>query len=125
MGEYYNMTSQQQADLSAFELTCEDTEATFTIVDYYNEANNCMNAEAHHGHGTASGCSTNSTTGCSNVLTFKHDEGHQGLLEYFQFEPVSPTNNPVCFSLPYHHINDYQWQTPSPWDTQQAYADAN
>jgi len=51
--------------------------------------------------------------------------GHQGLLEYFQFEPVSPTNNPVCFSLPYHHIDDYQWQTPSPWDTQQAYADAN
>jgi len=156
--EYYNMTAQQQEDLCAFELTCEDTgavpgvhlgnfnydiarsvqtytvpiygleedsEATFTIVDYNGDPNNCMNAEAHHGHGTASGCSTNSTTGCSNVLTFKHDQGHQGLLEYFQFEPVSPTNNPVCFSLPIHHIDDYNWQTPSPWDTQQQYADAN
>jgi len=100
-------------------------EATFPIMDYYAEPNNCMNALAHHGHGTAEGCSTNSTDGCSNVLTFKHDQEHNGLLEYFQFEPVSPVNNPVCFSLPLHHIDDYTWQTPSPWDTQQAYADSN
>ena len=48
--------------------------ATFEITDYYNDANNCMNPLAHHGHGTASGCSTN-TTGCSNMLTFNHNLG--------------------------------------------------
>jgi len=105
----------------------KDEEATFELRDYYDEPNNCMNALAHSGHGTASGCSTNTTdgSGCNNVLTFKHDQDHNGLLEYFQFEPVSPVNNPVCFSLPIHHLDDYQWATPSPWDTQQAYADSN
>merc|ERR1712003_318891 len=155
--EYYNMTTQQSADLCNFELTCTDTcavegvhlgnfnydiarsvqtytvpiyglekgeSATFDIRDYNDEANNCMNDKAHEGHGTTTGCSTNSTTGCSNILTFDHDKDHNGLLEYFQFEPVSPTNNPTCFALPIHHIDDYQWQTPSPWDTQQAYADS-
>ena len=106
--EYYNMTSQQTADMCEFELTCEDTgyvggvhlgnfnydiarsvqtytvpiyglekgeEATFDLRDYYDQPNNCMNALAHSGHGTASGCSTNSTDGCSNVLTFAHDQG--------------------------------------------------
>ena len=48
--------------------------ATFEITDYYNDENDCMNPLAHHGHGTASGCSTN-TTGCSNMLTFNHDQG--------------------------------------------------
>ena len=47
--------------------------ATFTLKDYYGADNNCMNALAHSGHGTASGCSTNTT--CSNVLTFDHDLG--------------------------------------------------
>jgi len=95
-------------------------EATVTLLDYNGDQNNCMNALAHHGHGTAEGCSTNSTDGCSNVLSFKHDQDHNGLLEYFQFEPVSPVNNPICFALPTHHVDDYQWQTPSPWDTQEA-----
>jgi len=95
-------------------------EATVTLLDYKGDQNNCMNALAHHGHGTAGGCSTNSTDGCSNVLTFAHDLDHNGLLEYFQFEPVSPVNNPICFALPTHHVDDYQWQTPSPWDTQEA-----
>ena len=49
--------------------------ATFSILDYYGQENNCMNAAAHNGHGTASGCSTNSTDGCSNVLVFDHDQG--------------------------------------------------
>ena len=48
--------------------------ATFDILDYYNAPNDCMNPLAHHGHGTASGCSTN-VTGCSNTLTFNHDQG--------------------------------------------------
>ena len=47
--------------------------ATFEIVDYYNDENKCVNPLAHHGHGTASGCSNNST--CSNVVTFTHDQG--------------------------------------------------
>merc|ERR1712176_1533984 len=92
--------------------------ATFTLKDYNGDDNNCMNALAHEGHGNAAGCSTNTT--CSNVLEFSHDEDHNGLLEYFQFEPISPDNNKQCWAAPLHHIDDYQWQTPSPWDTQQA-----
>ena len=46
---------------------------TFGIVDYHNQDNDCINPLAHHGHGTASGCSTNTT--CSNELTFDHDQG--------------------------------------------------
>ena len=101
--------------------------ATFQIKDYNNEDNNCMNAKAHEGHGTineSDSCSKNATDGCSNTLTFRHNKDHNGNLEYFEFQPVSPTNNPICFALPIHHIDDYQWQTPSPWDTQQAFADA-
>jgi len=50
--------------------------ATFEITDYYNNVNNCMNPLAHHGHGTAEGCSKANTTGeCSNMLTFHHDQG--------------------------------------------------
>merc|ERR1712176_252751 len=149
--EYYNMTTQQSADLCNFELTCTDTgavegvhlgnfnydiarsvqtytvpiyglekgqSATFEIRDYNDEANNCMNALAHEGHGTADGCSSNTT--CGNTIEFFHDEDHNGLLEYFQFEPISPDNNKQCWAAPLHHIDDYQWQTPSPWDTQQA-----
>jgi len=102
----------------------KDQSATFDLKDYYNEDNDCMNALAHSGHGTVSGCSTNSTDGCSGTLTFNHDQDHNGLLEYFQFEPVSPTNNPICFAKPIHHVDDYQWKTPSPWDTQQAFAES-
>jgi len=54
--------------------------ATFPITDYLNAPNNCMNAAAHVGHGTASGCSTNNATtnaGCSNELTFNHDQGNK------------------------------------------------
>jgi hypothetical protein len=99
--------------------------ATFPIKDYDGEDNNCMNPLAHSGHGTASGCSKNATDGCNNELTFEHNLDHNGLLEYFQFEPVSPVNNPTCFALPIHHVDDYEWKTPSPWDTQQAYNDLN
>jgi len=95
--------------------------ASFDILDYYNDPNDCMNPLAHHGHGTASGCSTNAT-GCSNTLTFSHDQGHNGLLEYFQFEPVSLINNPSCALMPEHHEEDYKWNTPSPWNTQENYA---
>jgi hypothetical protein len=94
--------------------------ATFAITDYYNNDNNCMNPLAHHGHGTAEGCSKANTTGeCSNMLTFHHDQDHNGLLEYFQFEPVSLLNAPQCFEMPEHHEEDYKWYTPSPWDTQE------
>ena len=55
-------------------------EATFKLRDYYDQPNNCMNALAHSGHGTASGCSTNSTDGCSNELTFAHDQGKLNFL---------------------------------------------
>jgi len=92
--------------------------ATFTLKDYNDQDNNCMNALAHEGHGNAGGCSTNTT--CGNTIEFFHDEDHNGLLEYFQFEPISPDNNKQCWAAPLHHIDDYQWQTPSPWDTQQA-----
>jgi len=94
--------------------------ATFNILDYYGEENRCMNPLAHHGHGTASGCSTNTT--CSNQLTFDHDQDHNGLLEYFQFEPVSLINAPSCALMPEHHTEDYTWYTPSPWDTQEDFA---
>jgi len=97
---------------------------TFPITDYDGNPNNCMNPLAHHGHGDAIGCSTNSTTGCNNELVFTQNPDHQGLLEYFSFEPVSPVNNPICYSLPIHHDDDYQWEVPSPWDTQQAYEDS-
>jgi len=101
----------------------KDQKATFTLKDYDGDDNNCMNALAHSGHGTAGGCSTNSTgtaLDCSNEIFFIHNEDHNGLLEYFQFEPVSPANNKQCFEMPIHHIDDYEWKTPSPWDTQQA-----
>ena len=55
-------------------------EATFPITDYYDQPNYCINPLAHHGHGTASGCSKppNATipdTQCSHSLTFFHDQG--------------------------------------------------
>ena len=53
----------------------KDQSATFDLKDYYNEDNHCMNPLAHSGHGTVSGCSTNSTDGCSGTLTFNHDQG--------------------------------------------------
>ena len=46
---------------------------TFELVDYYNGENRCVNAAAHVGHGSATGCSTNTT--CSNAITFSHDQG--------------------------------------------------
>merc|ERR1712003_302941 len=67
-----------------------DQSVTYEIVDYYDDPNRCVHGAAHHGHGTASGCSTNTT--CSNTITFNHDQGHNGLLEYFQWEPVSVIN---------------------------------
>jgi len=94
--------------------------ATFNIKDYYGEPANCMNAKSHHGHGFVddkSSCSDNTT--CGNTIIYEQNEDHNGLLEYFQFEPVSPTNNPFCWALPLHHVDDYKWLTPSPWDTQQ------
>merc|ERR1712131_116668 len=101
-------------------------EETFPITDYYNEDLHCANAAAHVGHGTTSGCSvisnstqTNGAEPCSNELTFTQNPEHWGLLEYFQFEPVGPMNAPECFALPIHHVDDYQWRTPSPWDTQE------
>merc|ERR1712156_370897 len=102
-------------------------QANFDIMDYDNDPADCMNPLAHSGHGTASGCSSNmnDTAGCSNDLSFAHDQDHNGLLEYFQFEPVSPVNNPVCFALPLHHVDDYKWATPSPWDTQEAFDQNN
>jgi hypothetical protein len=107
----------------------KDESATFDIVDYYNRPNNCMNPLAHHGHGTASGCSTPATNTtdavCGNSITFAHDQDHNGMLEYFQFEPVSIINSPECSIMPEHHDEDYQWWTPSPWDTQQNYNDLN
>ena len=48
--------------------------------------------------------------------------GHNGLLEYFQFEPVSLINMPECAVMPEHHTEDYKWNTPSPWDTQENFA---
>jgi len=100
--------------------------AEFNVLDYTVGPVNCMNVKAHDGHGTATGCSqgdANSTEPavCSNKLTFTHDQDHNGLLEYFQFEPVSPVNNPMCFALPLHHIDDYKWSVPSPWDMQNDY----
>ena len=62
----------------------------------------------------------NSNSTLSKSYIFYLD--HNGLLEYFQFEPVSPVNNPECFNMPLHHLDDYKWQTPSPWDTQENFA---
>ena len=49
----------------------------YGIVDYYNQKNDCINPLAHHGHGTASGCSQdyNNTGVCSNDLTFQQNPG--------------------------------------------------
>jgi len=47
--------------------------ATFTLKDYNGDDNNCMNALAHEGHGTADGCSSNTT--CANTISFSHNEG--------------------------------------------------
>jgi len=93
--------------------------ATFPITDYDYKDNNCMLPGVHQGHGTVEGCSNNVTGECSNQITFKHDQDHNGLLEYFQFEAVSLVNNPWCFDIPTHHDEDYKWKTPSPWDTQE------
>merc|ERR1712227_389484 len=57
--------------------------ATFNIVDYYDRENACINPLAHHGHGTASGCSTGAnTTTCTraNDITFQQNPDHNGLL---------------------------------------------
>ena len=97
----------------------KNEEATFPITDYNYEANNCMLADVHNGHGTVEGCSNVTSGVCSNEVTFYHDQDHNGLLEYFQFEAVSLANNPYCTEMPKHHEEDYQWQTPSPWDTQE------
>jgi len=48
--------------------------ATFTLKDYNDQDNNCMNALAHEGHGNALGCSTNTT--CGNTIEFSHNEGN-------------------------------------------------
>merc|ERR1712131_115435 len=104
----------------------------YNIRNYENEDSKCMNAIAHAGHGFVSGCSTNATATedavCSNSLTFTQDPSHNGLLEYFQFEPVSPANSPDCFfplENPTPYEDDYQWLTPSPWDTQEEYEPHN
>jgi len=100
----------------------QDQTVTFPITNYYNGEADCINPLAHHGHGTASGCSQdyNSTGECSNEVTFHQNPDHNGLLEYFQFEPVQMNNAPQC-AMPVHHKDDYQWDTPSPWDTQENY----
>ena len=53
---------------------------TFPITDYYDRPNYCINPLAHHGHGTATGCSSQPNftipdTQCSSDLTFFHDKG--------------------------------------------------
>ena len=48
---------------------------TFGIVDYHNQNNDCINPLAHHGHGTASGCSNNVTKTCGNDITFSQNPG--------------------------------------------------
>jgi len=95
--------------------------ATFEIVDYYNAENNCMNPLAHHGHGVAEGCSNTTAQTCANDITFTTDPDHNGLLEYFQFEPVQMDTAPGC-AMPVHHEDDYQWNTPSPWDVQENFS---
>ena len=62
-------------------------DATFPITDYYNQPNNCINPLAHHGHGTAEGCSKppNATipdSQCSNILTFYNNKGKNHLNKY-------------------------------------------
>ena len=55
---------------------------TFDILDYNGEANNCMNAAAHAGHGTVEGCSKsgNETVSgdpeCANSITFRQNPGN-------------------------------------------------
>jgi len=99
-------------------------EVTFNIYDYKNETNDCYNAQPHVGHGFIEdgSCSMDNSTGiprCGNSITFRQNSEHQGLLEYFSFEPISPANSAVCWNKPLHHVENYKWQTPSPWDTQQ------
>ena len=48
--------------------------------------------------------------------------GHNGLLEYFKFEPTTILNQPRCAAMPAHHHEDYKWFTPSPWDTQENFS---
>ena len=52
-------------------------EMEVNIMSYENEQNHCMNALAHSGHGTATGCSTNATftdaAVCSNQIVFTQD----------------------------------------------------
>merc|ERR1711990_572193 len=126
--ESYNLTKEadgitnvgQEDYLCEFHLECvPDTQPTGVHLGNfnYNRENRCVNAAAHVGHGSATGCSTNTT--CSNAITFSHDQGHNGLLEYFQWEPVSVINAPSCALVPEHHNEDYTWNTPSPWDTQE------
>ena len=55
--------------------------ASFTLKDYYDNDSNCMNPLAHSGHGTAFGCSTNTT--CSNRITFQNNLGKMICLEIF------------------------------------------
>merc|ERR1711920_582306 len=126
--EYYNMTSQQQADLCAFELTCDDTgavpgvhlgnfnydiarsvqtytvpiygldedsEATFTIVDYNGDPNNCMNAEAHHGHGTASG---SQPTPPLAARMFSHSSMIKAIKDSWSTSNSSPSRRPTTQS---------------------------
>jgi len=97
----------------------KEKSATFLITDYDYEDNYCMLADVHQGHGTVEGCSNVTSGVCSNEITFFHDQDHNGLLEYFQFEAVSLVNNPFCVEMPKHHEDDYKWKTPSPWDTQE------
>jgi hypothetical protein len=93
---------------------------TFEIVDYNNKDNWCHNATSHEGHGIVQpgSCSPSNET-CGNKITYQQNEEHFGLLEYFQFEPVSPVNSPGCWDSPLHKLHEYKWQTPSPWDTQE------
>jgi len=93
---------------------------SFEIVDYKNAVNYCHDAKSHVGHGfvAAGSCSPTNDT-CGNIITYTQNAEHQGLLEYFQFEPVSPVNSPGCWDSPLHKLDEYQWQTPSPWDTQE------
>jgi len=97
---------------------------TFEIVDYDGKDNYCHSAKSHVGHGSVEpgSCSPTNDT-CGNAITYIQNPEHQGLLEYFSFEPVSPANSPGCWDMPLHHLDDYKWQTPSPWDTQQKYND--
>jgi len=95
---------------------------TFEIRDYNNDTNWCHSAQSHVGHGFVrdDSCSPSNDT-CGNIITYTQNSEHNGLLEYFSFEPVSPVNSPGCWDKPLHHVHDHQWQTPSPWDTQEIF----